>query len=224
MSEYQQEYSVSRLFGAPPGYVGYDQGGQLTEAVRRKPYSVILLDEIEKSHPKVCETLLQVLDDGRMTDGKGRSVNFKNTVIIMTSNLGAEVIYDSACAQSESVKDELIQELKSRTSPEFVNRIDDIIVFNPLSPEILRQISDKIVNDCVKKLKRKGYTIVCDENVADYIATGIDMSMGARPIKRNVNHLIMDAIIDRILDGRLNRNQPINICVQNNGLIFSNLE
>lgn len=224
MSEYQQEYSVSRLFGAPPGYVGYDQGGQLTEAVRRKPYSVILLDEIEKSHPKVCETLLQVLDDGRMTDGKGRNVNFKNTVIIMTSNLGAEVIYDSVCAQSESVKEELIQKLKLRTSPEFVNRIDDIIVFNPLSPEILRQISDKAVSDCVKKLERSGYTIVCDENVAGYIATGIDTSMGARPIKRNVNHLILDAIIDSILNGRLNKNQPITISVHNNGLMFSNIE
>jgi ATP-dependent Clp protease ATP-binding subunit ClpB len=224
MSEYQQEHSVSRLFGAPPGYVGYDQGGQLTEAVRRKPYSVILLDEIEKSHPKVCETLLQVLDDGRMTDGKGRNVNFKNTVIIMTSNLGAEVIYDSVCAQSESVKEELIQKLKLRTSPEFVNRIDDIIVFNPLSSEILRQISDKAVSDCIKKLERSGYTIVCDENVSSYIATGIDTSMGARPIKRNVNHLILDAIIDSILSGRLNKNQPITISVHNNSLIFSNVE
>lgn len=153
MSEYQQEHSVSRLFGAPPGYVGYDQGGQLTEAVRRKPYSVILLDEIEKAHPKICETLLQVLDDGRMTDGKGRTINFKNTVIIMTSNLGAELIGQQEDNRLPFVKESMIQLLRQRTSPEFVNRIDDIIVFNPLNDSILKSIAVKIVRNAVQKLK-----------------------------------------------------------------------
>ena len=145
MSEYQQEYSVSRLFGAPPGYVGYDQGGHLTEAVRRKPYSVVLLDEIEKAHPKVFETLLQLLDDGRMTDGQGHTVDFKNTIIIMTSNMGAEEIgfnisYDSSLEQIAQVKSAIVSMLKHRISPEFINRIDEITLFKPLSKDVIHRI------------------------------------------------------------------------------------
>lgn len=222
MSEYQQEHSVSRLFGAPPGYVGYEQGGQLTEAVRRKPYSVILLDEIEKAHPKICETLLQVLDDGRMTDGKGRIINFKNAVVIMTSNLGAEQIYSLHDSQSPQVRDSLIQMLKQRTSPEFVNRIDDIVIFNPLSEDVLRAIAKKVVIDSVMKLRNSGYDVVIDPSVSGFIATNMDTSMGARPIKRIVNHQIIDAFIDKILVGDLVKQSPIHIGVSSGYLTFSN--
>lgn len=222
MSEYQQEHSVSRLFGAPPGYVGYDQGGQLTEAVRRKPYSVILLDEIEKAHPKISETLLQVLDEGHMTDGKGRTVNFKNTVIIMTSNLGAELIGIKEDDRLPLVRESIIQLLKQRTSPEFVNRIDDIIVFNQLNDSVLKSIAVKIVSNAVQKLQSSGYDIQTGENVADHIARNLDMSMGARPIKRIVDHEIIDVIIDKILIGDLVKSAPIFIRVCNNELTFTN--
>ena len=222
MSEYQQEHSVSRLFGAPPGYVGYDQGGQLTEAVRRKPYSVILLDEIEKAHPKICDTLLQVLDDGRMTDGKGRTINFKNTVIIMTSNLGAELIEQQEDDCLPLVRESMIQLLKQRTSPEFVNRIDDIIVFNPLNDIVIKSIAMKIVYNTVQKLQSSGYYIQLSENVATHIVRNLDSSMGARPIKRIVDHEIIDGIIDRILIGDLVKSLPIFIRVCNNELTFTN--
>lgn len=220
MSEYQQEHTVSRLFGAPPGYIGYDQGGQLTEAVRRRPYSVILLDEIEKAHPKICETLLQVLDEGRMTDGKGRNINFKNTVIIMTSNLGAELIVQSL--SQLSVRESMIQLLKQHTSPEFVNRIDDIIVFNPLDEMVLKSIALKIVHNAIKKLQSSGYTLNITEDVASFIASHVDTSMGARPIKRIVDHKIIDGIIDKILIGDLVKSSPIYMRIINNELTFSN--
>ncbi|MCM1293176.1 MAG: AAA family ATPase [Bacteroides sp.] len=223
MSEFQQEHSVSRLFGAPPGYIGYDQGGQLTEAVRRKPYSVVLLDEIEKAHPKICETLLQVLDDGRMTDGKGRFVNFKNTIIIMTSNLGAELINSTQDCQSLSVRHSLIQMLKQQTSPEFVNRIDDIIVFNSLSKDILQSIAKKATMDSVRKLKNSGYVVSIDSGVPIFISANMDTSMGARPLKRIVNHQIIDALIDKILIGELVKQRPIHIGLDNNGLTFTNV-
>ena len=220
MSEYQQEHTVSRLFGAPPGYIGYDQGGQLTEAVRRRPYSVILLDEIEKAHPKICETLLQVLDDGRMTDGKGRTINFKNIVIIMTSNLGAELI--SQNISQLSIRESMIQLLKQRTSPEFVNRIDDIIVFNPLNEMVLKSIALKIVHNAIRKLQSSGYTLNISEDVSSFIACNIDPSMGARPIKRIVDHKIIDGIIDKILVGDLVKSSPISIRVINHELTFTN--
>ena len=222
MSEYQQEHSVSRLFGAPPGYVGYDQGGQLTEAVRRRPYSVVLLDEIEKAHPKICETLLQVLDDGHMTDGKGRTVNFKNTVIIMTSNLGAELIGQQEESRLPLVRESIVQLLKQRTSPEFVNRIDDIIVFYPLNDAVLKSIAVKMVSHAAQKLQSSGYDIQISEDVATYVAHNLDTSMGARPIKRIVDHEIIDGIIDKILIGDLVKSSPIFIRVSNNKLTFTN--
>lgn len=222
MSEYQQEHSVSRLFGAPPGYVGYDQGGQLTEAVRRKPYSVILLDEIEKAHPKICDTLLQVLDDGRMTDGKGRTINFKNTVIIMTSNLGAELIEQQKDDCLPLVRESMIQLLKQRTSPEFVNRIDDIVIFNSLNDSVLKSIAVKIVHNAVQKLQSSGYDIHLSDNVADHIARNLDTTMGARPIKRIVDHEIIDGIINKILIGDLVKSSPIFVRVYNNELTFTN--
>ena len=222
MSEYQQEHSVSRLFGAPPGYVGYDQGGQLTEAVRRRPYSVVLLDEIEKAHPKICETLLQVLDDGHMTDGKGRTVNFKNTVIIMTSNLGAELIGQPTDSRLVSVKGPIIQLLKQKTSPEFVNRIDDIVIFNPLNEVALKSIAVNMLYNAVKTLQSSGYNIQISEDVASHITRNLDTSMGARPIKRIVNNEIIDGIIDKILIGDLVKSSPIFIRVCNNELTFTN--
>ena len=222
MSEYQQEHSVSRFFGAPPGYVGYDQGGQLTEAVRRKPYSVILLDEIEKAHPKICETLLQVLDDGHMTDGKGRNINFKNTVIIMTSNLGADLIGQQEDADLSLIRESMIQLLKQRTSPEFVNRIDDIIVFNPLNDVVLKSIAVKIVRNAELKLQSSGYDVQIGEAVATHISHNLDTSMGARPIKRIVDHEIIDGIIDKILIGDLIKSSPIFIRVCNNELTYTN--
>lgn len=222
MSEYQQEHSVSRLFGAPPGYVGYDQGGQLTEAVRRKPYSVILLDEFEKAHSKICETLLQVLDDGHMTDGKGRTINFKNTVIIMTSNLGAELIEQQDYTHLHHVRESMIQLLKQRTSPEFVNRIDDIVIFNSLNDSVLKSIAVKIVRNAVQKLQSSGYDIHLGENVAGHIARNLDTTMGARPIKRIVDHEIIDGIIDKILIGDLVKSSPIFVGVYNNELTFIN--
>lgn len=222
MSEYQQEHSVSRLFGAPPGYVGYNQGGQLTEAVRRKPYSVILLDEFEKAHSKICETLLQVLDDGHMTDGKGRTINFKNTVIIMTSNLGAELIGQQDYTHLHHVRESMIQLLKQRTSPEFVNRIDDIVIFNPLNDSVLKSIAVKIVRNAVQKLQSSGYDIHLSENVAGHIARNLDTTMGARPIKRIVDHEIIDGIIDKILIGDLVKSSPIFVGVYNNELTFIN--
>ncbi len=222
MSEFQQEHSVSRLFGAPPGYVGYDQGGQLTEAVRRRPYSVVLLDEIEKAHPKICETLLQVLDDGHMTDGKGRTVNFKNTVIIMTSNLGAELIGQQEEPRLLLVRESIVQLLKQRTSPEFVNRIDDIIVFYPLNDVVLKSIAVKMVSHAAQKLQSSGYDIQISEDVATHITRNLDTSMGARPIKRIVDHEIIDNIIDKILIGDLAKSSPIFIRVSNNELTFTN--
>ena len=218
MSEYQQEHSVSRLFGAPPGYIGYDQGGQLTEAVRRKPYSVVLLDEIEKAHPKICETLLQVLDEGRMTDGKGRTINFKNTVIIMTSNLGAQQIE----SHSSCVKESVTQLLKQRTSPEFVNRIDDIIIFNSLSNDTLKSIAKKMVKETIANLCQSGFTIRIEDEIINLIVSNIDISMGARPIKRIINHEIIDKIVDRVLSGEIVKENTIYISTSQNRLTFIN--
>lgn len=222
MSEYQQEHSVSRMFGAPPGYIGYDQGGQLTEAVRRKPYSVVLLDEIEKAHPKICEVLLQVLDEGRLTDGKGRTINFKNTVIIMTSNLGADLISNHIDATPQNVRHAMVQLLKQQTSPEFVNRIDDIIVFNTLTNSVLKSIAIKIVNDTIFKLRNSGYDIHLSDDVADFIVQNIDISMGARPLKRYVDKMIIDNIINKMIIGELVNTVPIYMRICDNQLTFYN--
>lgn len=191
MSEYQQEHAVSRLFGAPPGYVGYDQGGQLTEAVRRKPYSVVLLDEIEKAHPKVFETLLQVLDDGRMTDGQGRTVNFRNTIVIMTSNIGME-------------------DLRTRLSPEFVNRIDDIVHFSPLAPEHIRRICSLQADALAARLASGGIVLSFDGSALDLLsAKGYDPRYGARPVKRALNDHVINPLTLRLLDGSLSKERPI---------------
>lgn len=228
MSEYQQEHSVSRLFGAPPGYVGYDQGGQLTEAVRRKPYSVILLDEIEKAHSKVFETLLQVLDDGRMTDGQGHVVDFKNTIIIMTSNLGATFIAehigdDSFSETKPMLIQQIVQLLKQKVSSEFVNRIDEFLLFNPLTKDAIRKISILQLTRLKEKLSKHGINITIDDNAINYIVeSGFDPEMGARPIKRVIDKLIVDPLAENILSSRISKDKQIIISYLNNGLVFHN--
>lgn len=205
MSEYQQEYSVSRLFGAPPGYVGYDQGGQLTEAVRRRPYSVVLLDEIEKAHPKVFETLLQVLDDGRMTDGQGRTVDFKNTIIIMTSNLNGD-------------------DLRRRMSPEFLNRIDDIVRFRELDLEAIRSICVLQLERLKKKLLASDMTLLITDGAIDLLAErSFDPRYGARPIKRAINDMIVNELTIGVLNGQLDKQHPVEISSLNGDFCFRNI-
>ena len=228
MSEYQQEHSVSRLFGAPPGYVGYDQGGQLTEAVRRKPYSVILLDEIEKAHPKVFETLLQVLDDGRMTDGQGHVVDFKNTIIIMTSNLGAMSIVEHIGGEGfaemkTAIIQQIVQMLKQRVSSEFVNRIDEILLFNPLSKEAIRKIAILQLTQLKEKLSRNGINISIDDSAINYIVEiGFEPEMGARPIKRTIDKYIVDPLAQNLLSSMVSKNSQITISYSGNCLRFHN--
>ncbi len=218
MSEYQEKHSTSRLIGAPPGYVGYDEGGQLSEAVRRKPYSIILFDEIEKAHPDVLNTLLQILDDGRLTDGKGRVVNFKNTVVIMTSNLGSEILTEKIADEQtrfgkhefETAKEKMIELLKKTLRPEFVNRIDDIIVFQPLLQDAIKQILKLHLQTLTKQLLQQNYHITFSEFLLQHLAEkGFDKHFGARPLKRFVQKEIIDLLSKKILDGSLMQNKPL---------------
>ena len=205
MSEFMEKFSVSRLVGAPPGYVGYEQGGYLTEAVRRRPYSVILLDEIEKAHPDVFNILLQVLDDGRLTDGQGRTVDFKNTVIIMTSNIGSSMIQEeSGKSDEKTIKEKLLSILEKHFKPEFLNRIDETVVFHPLSIENIKNIARIQVRRLTKRLKANGYEIEIPDSVFDRIAhVGFDVVFGARPLKRAIQQLIEYSLSKIILEGRL---------------------
>ena len=245
MSEYQERHSVSRLVGAPPGYVGYDEGGQLTEAVRRKPYSVILLDEIEKAHPDVFNILLQVLDDGRLTDNKGRTVDFKNTILIMTSNVGAEIIQSymdrlpavglkdadpSAEKAAREKREEMLLEckkdvidiLKKTVRPEFLNRIDEIIMFEPLSQKNIRDILHLQMDDLKKKLSQNGVTITFTDGFVDYMSTkGYEPAYGARPIKRLMQRELVNILAKEILDGRVHRDSVIEIDVKDGQITVS---
>ncbi len=222
MSEYMEKFSVSRLVGAPPGYVGYEEGGQLTEKVRRRPYAVILLDEIEKAHPDVFNILLQILDDGRLTDGQGRTVNFKNTVIIMTSNIGQEIIQAQAAdigfkprtkeAGFHDVKAKLLAEVKKTFRPEFINRIDDIIVFEPLNKENIYNIIEHELEPLYKKLAERGVTIELSKNALDFLLEkGFDVDFGARPLKRALQKYLQDPLALKILDGSLKSGDKINV-------------
>lgn len=228
MSEYQQEHSVARLFGAPPGYVGYDQGGQLTEAVRRKPYSVILLDEIEKAHRKVFETLLQVLDDGRMTDGQGHVVDFKNTIIIMTSNMGAEdmtnsIRQDGSLQNENELKQRIIAMLKQQTSPEFVNRIDEIVMFQPLSKEIILEIVKLQIEQLIQRVKRNDIDLRVSPRAIFLIAEmGYEPTMGARPVKRCINDKVLNPLIQSLLTRQVTKERPINVDIVNGEIQFVN--
>ena len=234
MSEYQERHSVSRLVGAPPGYVGYDEGGQLTEAVRRKPYSVVLLDEIEKAHPDTFNILLQVLDDGRLTDNKGRTVDFRNTIVIMTSNMGSHLIqerFSKALEQGntllpavvEDVQRDVVEMLKQQLKPEFLNRIDEIVMFEPLSQENIEQIVDIQMKSLAKMLAHNGIELKYTDAARKYIATvGYDAMYGARPVKRVVQREVVGELSKRILAGEVNRDRPITIDVIDGKLHFSN--
>ena len=231
MSEYQERHSVSRLVGAPPGYVGYDEGGQLTEAVRRKPYSVVLLDEIEKAHPDVFNILLQVLDDGRLTDNKGRTVDFKNTILIMTSNVGADIIQsymDRLPVESEErtkaladCREEVLDVLKRTVRPEFLNRIDEVIMFEPLSQTDIREILRMQMRDLQEKLSENGVTLEFTKEFEDYMSTkGYEPAYGARPIKRLMQKELVNLLAKSILDGHVRRDSAISVTVQNGQIVF----
>ena len=234
MSEYQEKFSVSRLVGAPPGYVGYEEGGQLTEAVRRKPYSVVLFDEIEKAHPDVFNILLQVLDDGRLTDNKGRVVNFKNTIIIMTSNLGSAFIqskFDEMKRKNESERAKLLEEakngvldmLKKTIRPEFLNRIDDIIMFQPLTKDQIQQIVRIQVNGIVKRLAAQEVTLKVEDSAVALVAeAGFDPEFGARPVKRALQRLLLNDLSKALLAGTVDKTKPIIVNAEGDHLTFKN--
>jgi len=214
MSEYMEKFSVSRLIGSPPGYVGYEEGGQLTEAVRRNPYSIVLFDEIEKAHPEVLNLLLQILDDGRITDSNGRTVDFKNTIIIMTSNIGSEYIL-------EGQSDKVITELKHYFKPEFINRIDEIIVFKELSKEVLYEVLDKIIKEIELRLQNQNLRLSVTEKAKSYlIEAGYDISYGARPLKRLVTSTIETLLAKKIIEGTVKFGDIITVDVQNNNIIL----
>ena len=233
MSEYQERHSVSRLVGAPPGYVGYDEGGQLTEAVRRKPYSVVLLDEIEKAHPDVFNILLQVLDDGRLTDNKGRTVDFRNTIIIMTSNMGSQIIQENFASAFhgdklpeeviEKTRREVIELLKQQLKPEFLNRIDEIVMFEPLTKRDIERIVDIQLGIVRRMLRENGIELDCTPAAREWIAAaGYDPLYGARPVKRTIQRYIVNDLSKRILAGDVNREKPIRIDTDKEGLTFVN--
>ncbi len=231
MSEYQEKHAVSRLVGAPPGYVGYDEGGQLTEAVRRRPYSVVLLDEIEKAHPDTFNILLQVLDEGRLTDNKGRTANFKNTIIIMTSNMGSQLIQDSfeqykdIEEATEKAKDEVLQLLKQTVRPEFINRIDDIMMFTPLTEANIKQIVRFQLNGIIKLVARENIILEATNEAIDYLAEkGYDPQFGARPVKRVLQKEVMNALSKEILKGDIKAGSMVLLDSFDNGLVFRNKE
>ena len=231
MSEYQERHSVSRLVGAPPGYVGYDEGGQLTEAVRRKPYSVVLLDEIEKAHPDVFNTLLQLLDDGRLTDNKGRTVDFRNTIVIMTSNMGSQIISERLSGAQQSIDDELLERtkgevielLKRSLKPEFINRVDEIVMFEPLSKADIEKIVDIQLRSIGRMLRHSGIEFIYTSAARRYIAdVGFDPLYGARPIKRTIQREVVNTLSKRILAGTVDRSRPITVDADDEGLTFTN--
>ena len=232
MSEYQERHSVSRLVGAPPGYVGYDEGGQLTEAVRRKPYSVVLLDEIEKAHPDVFNILLQVLDDGRLTDNKGRTVDFKNTILIMTSNVGADIIQtfmehlpvegEGRTKMLADCRNEVLEVLKRTVRPEFLNRIDEVIMFEPLSQTDIRDILRMQIADLQDKLAENGVALEFTQEFEDYMSTkGYEPAYGARPIKRLMQKELVNLLAKAILDGHVHRDSVIEIDIKAGQIVFS---
>ncbi len=231
MSEYQEKFSATRLIGAPPGYVGYDEGGQLTEAIRRKPYSVVLFDEIEKAHPDVFNILLQVLDDGRLTDNKGRVVNFKNTIIIMTSNMGSSLIRENFEKMTPETHDQVVDEtkvqvlelLKKTIRPEFLNRIDDIIMFTPLNEEEIRKIVIVQLNSVKKMLAQNGIALEFTDAALAFISDkGFDPQFGARPVKRVIQKYVLNELSKELLGGKINKDRPITIDSDGSGLVFKN--
>ena len=233
MSEYMEKHAVSRMIGSPPGYVGYEEGGQLTEKVRRKPYSVILLDEVEKAHPDVFNVLLQILEDGRLTDGQGRVVDFKNTVLVMTSNAGAHKLKkqrtmgfgSSACQDEktyEAMKENIMDEVKETFRPEFLNRVDEIIVFHPLEQEHIRQIAALMLRQLGDRLAERGMALEFDDSAVNLLAeAGYDLQYGARPLRRAIQRKVEDALSEEILSGRIRMGQPVFISAKNGELTFT---
>ncbi len=231
MSEFQERHTVSRLVGAPPGYVGYEDAGQLTEAVRRTPYAVLLLDEIEKAHNDVFNILLQLLDDGRLTDGQGRTVDFKNTVVIMTSNLGSDLIAccratgfttgDSGRAADESLRDRLMSRLREQFRPEFLNRIDDIVIFRQLDEVQLRQITGLLLEETKRRLRAQHITVDFTMDAVDWLAQrGFQPAFGARPLRRTIQREVDNQLSARLLDGRLQPGQHVTVGVRDGHLDF----
>jgi ATP-dependent Clp protease ATP-binding subunit ClpB len=221
MSEYQEKHTVSRLIGAPPGYVGYEEGGQLTEAVRRRPYAVVLFDEIEKAHPEVFNVLLQLLDDGRLTDGQGRTVDFRNVVVIMTSNLGSDLW---ASSRSQVTREEVTHLLQSQFRPEFLNRIDEIVVFHLLTRQDLTQIVDIQLKRVVALLAAKGYKLEMTPEAKEYLAdAGYEPDYGARPLKRAIQHELQDPLALQILSGDFHPGEIIRVEKTPEGLVFTSV-
>jgi ATP-dependent Clp protease ATP-binding subunit ClpB len=231
MSEYQEKHTVSRLVGAPPGYVGYDEGGQLTEAVRRKPYSVVLLDEIEKAHPDVWNVLLQVLDDGRLTDNKGRVVNFKNTIIIMTSNIGSHIIQERFEGVSEknleevvdATRNEVMNLLRQTIRPEFLNRVDEVIMFQPLMKSEIKGIINIQLQQLRNMVSQSGVHLQFSDYLVDYLVdNGYDPQFGARPLKRLIQKEIINQLSRKILAGDIDRTHPVLVDVFDGVVVFRN--
>ena len=225
MSEYMERHAVARLIGSPPGYVGYDQGGQLTEAVRRRPYSVVLFDEIEKAHPDVFNVLLQVLDDGRLTDGQGRTIDFSNTIIIMTSNVGSQMIMDYTGDDISSLDNQILETLRGHFRPEFLNRIDDIVIFDRIHPESMRAIVDVQLEKVVRQVKdSRDITLDFDNSVRDMLARdGYDPSFGARPLKRLIQKRALDPLALELIDGRIHDGDTVKVAAVNDRIAFTNI-
>jgi len=223
MSEYMEKHTVARLIGAPPGYVGYEEGGQLTEAVRRRPYTVVLFDEIEKANQDVLNVMLQLLDDGRLTDGKGRTVDFKNTVIIMTSNIGSREIQEAAAEGDEAkMRSRALEVLRDHFRPEFLNRIDDIVMFHPLTQEQLTAIVDLQVRQLGRRLEEHHIQLVLTDQAKQQLArTGYDVVYGARPLKRMIQREILNPLAMKLLDGTLKEGQTVRVNAVDGGLVFS---
>ena len=225
MSEYMERHAVARLIGSPPGYVGYDQGGQLTEAVRRRPYSVVLFDEIEKAHPDVFNVLLQVLDDGRLTDGQGRTIDFSNTIIIMTSNVGSQMIMDYTGDDISSLDNQILETLRGHFRPEFLNRIDDIVIFDRIHPESMRAIVDVQLEKVVRQVKdSRDITLNFDNSVRDMLARdGYDPSFGARPLKRLIQKRVLDPLALELIDGRIHDGDTVKVAAVDDQIAFTNI-
>jgi ATP-dependent Clp protease ATP-binding subunit ClpC len=230
MSEYMEKFNVSRLIGSPPGYVGYEEGGQLTEQVRRKPYSVVLFDEVEKAHPDVWNMLLQILEEGKLTDNVGRVVNFRNTIILMTSNVGSDIIKRQSTLgfspitdenSYEKMRDKILEEAKKTFRPEFLNRLDDVIVFRSLTKPDLIQILDLETKKVMQRLKSKNLLLQLDEKAMDFLVEkGYDPQYGARPMRRSVERFLEDPLAEEILRGALHEGEPILVSVENDRLVF----
>jgi ATP-dependent Clp protease ATP-binding subunit ClpC len=231
-----EKASVSKMIGSPPGYIGYDEGGQLTEKIRRKPYSVVLFDEIEKAHPDVFNLMLQILDDGILTDSQGRRVDFKNAVIIMTSNLGAREITtngrslgftysESSDDDKGAIRERVMSSLKDAFRPEFLNRIDEIIVFDKLSDKDIRRIADNMIASVVKRISELGISISFDEHALDYLAKeGTDRVYGARPLRRTIVHKVEDGFASALLQGRFASGDTVSVTADENGLVWNKSE